>query len=92
MEQQRSAYYDLGLDSMPFDDFLLTIAPFKSKTLPQFPPPEKLYEKKFAFLNSPLKKDKKILESPLKVPVMKKSVSTNSPSSSRKNGLISLYE
>ena len=35
------------------EDFLSEMAPFKAKS-PQFPSPETLYKKKFAFLSAPL--------------------------------------
>lgn len=54
MEQQRNAFHELGIETQLLEDFLASLAPYKPKSLPQFPPPESLYKKKFAFLPAPL--------------------------------------
>lgn len=54
MEQQKNAFHKLGLESEPLEDFIRSMAPFKSKTAPQFPLPEFIFKKKFLFLTAPL--------------------------------------
>ncbi len=50
MEQQRQAYRDLRLHELTPEAFKLQMAPYRPKVPPQFPPPEALYDKEFAFL------------------------------------------
>ncbi len=54
MEQQKGAFHELGIESQLLEDFLLSMSPFRPKVPPQFPPPECLYKKRFAFLPAPL--------------------------------------
>jgi hypothetical protein len=78
MEQQKNAFYDLGIELQSLEDFMQMLAPFKSKTTSQFPPPEQLYKKKFSFLPAPiivLQKTQKMGDSATKSPVKKDSPS-----------------
>eukprot|EP00829_Urostomides_striatus_P008379 TRINITY_DN19218_c0_g1_i1.p2 TRINITY_DN19218_c0_g1~~TRINITY_DN19218_c0_g1_i1.p2 ORF type:complete len:225 (+),score=32.39 TRINITY_DN19218_c0_g1_i1:2-676(+) len=54
MEQQKNAFHKLGLESELLEDFIRSMAPFKSKSTPQFPLPEFIFKKKFLFLTAPL--------------------------------------
>jgi len=54
LEQQKKAFYDLNIESTLLQDFLEEMGPYKSKGQPEFPPPETIFRKKFAFLSAPL--------------------------------------
>jgi len=63
MEQQKNAFFKLGLDKESLEDFWNSFQQYKSKNPPEFPEPDIIYHKKFPFLANTLinlQKDTKI--------------------------------
>ncbi len=54
MQQQRDAFYAHHFDTLPQKELEQFVARFRPKKPAQFPPPEYIYTKQFAFLSAPM--------------------------------------
>lgn len=53
-KQQEKAFYELGIENVPLEEFMNSVPFVNDMRKPEFPSPETIYTKKFNFLSAPL--------------------------------------